>query len=41
MFHYGQMRIGEAKSALRAAGLPVRPVQGSAPKLATPTAGVA
>ncbi len=26
VFHYGEMRIGEAKAALLAAGLPVRPV---------------
>ncbi|MCI0756558.1 imidazole glycerol phosphate synthase subunit HisF [Teichococcus vastitatis] len=26
VFHYGEMRIGEAKAALAAAGLPVRPV---------------
>lgn len=28
VFHYGEMRIGEAKAALAAAGLPVRPSPG-------------
>jgi cyclase len=26
VFHYGEMRIAEAKAALAAAGLPIRPV---------------
>jgi len=26
VFHYGEMRIADAKAALRAAGLPIRPV---------------
>ena len=26
VFHYGEMRIAEAKAALAAAGLPVRPL---------------
>lgn len=29
VFHYGEMRIGEAKAALAAAGLPVRPLPAS------------
>ena len=28
VFHYGRFRIGEAKAALAAAGLPVRPTAG-------------
>jgi len=30
VFHYGEMRIAEAKAALAAAGLPVRPIPGAA-----------
>jgi len=30
VFHYGEMRIGEAKAALAAAGLPVRPADAAA-----------
>jgi cyclase len=31
VFHYGEMRIAEAKAALASAGLPVRPAAGMAP----------
>jgi cyclase len=34
VFHYGEMRIAEAKAALAAAGLPVRPIHGGAAKAA-------
>ena len=28
IFHFGEISIGEAKAAMRAAGIPVRPVWG-------------
>jgi cyclase len=34
VFHYGEMRIAEAKAALAAAGLPVRPAATAAPEAA-------
>jgi cyclase len=33
VFHYGEMRIGEAKAALTAAGLPVRPAGAAAERV--------